>query len=68
MSEFVISKTSNGEFQFTLKAGNGHVILTSERYAAKTGCLNAVDSAKKKCSSSRGSGPNGLRHRKKQDS
>lgn len=45
--KFVVDKRSNGEFQFNLKAGNGLVILTSEGYAAKAGCLNGVDSVRK---------------------
>ena len=28
--KFVISKRSNGDFQFNLKAGNGQVILASQ--------------------------------------
>ncbi|MES2812104.1 MAG: YegP family protein [Bacteroidota bacterium] len=47
MGKFVISKRTNGEFQFNLKAGNGQVILTSEGYAAKSGCENGIESVKK---------------------
>ena len=32
--KFVISKRSNGEFQFNLKAGNGQVILASEGHSS----------------------------------
>ena len=46
MGKFVIKKRSNGEFQFNLKATNGQVILTSEGYSSKSGCLNGVDSVK----------------------
>lgn len=45
--KFVVDERSNGEFQFNLKAGNGLVILTSEGYAARAGCLNGVDSVRK---------------------
>lgn len=44
---FVISKRSNGEFQFNLKAGNGQVVLTSEGYKAKASCLDGVASVRK---------------------
>lgn len=44
---FAVSKRSNGEFQFNLKAGNGQIILSSEGYAAKASCLNGVDSVRK---------------------
>ena len=47
MGKFVISTRSNGEFQFNLKAGNGQVILTSEGYSAKAGCLNGIESVRK---------------------
>ncbi|MGB5384298.1 MAG: YegP family protein, partial [Lutimonas sp.] len=35
------------EFRFRLKAGNGQTILTSEGYAAKSGCTNGIESVKK---------------------
>lgn len=47
MGKFVISKRSNGEFQFNLKAGNGQVILSSEGYTARGGCDNGIESVKK---------------------
>ena len=46
MGKFVISKRTNGEFQFNLKADNGQVILTSEGYSAKAGCENGISSVK----------------------
>ena len=45
--KFEISKRSNGEFQFNLKAGNGQVILSSEGYSSKPNCLNGVESVRK---------------------
>ena len=48
---FVISTRSNGEFQFNLKAGNGQVILSSEGYTAKSGCLNGIESVRKNAAS-----------------
>ena len=35
MGKFVISTRKNGEFQFSLKAGNGQEILASEGYKPK---------------------------------
>jgi uncharacterized protein YegP (UPF0339 family) len=46
MGKFVITKSSNGEFYFNLKAGNGQVILTSEGYSSKTACENGIASVK----------------------
>ena len=45
--KFVISKRSNGEYQFNLKASNGQVILTSEGYKDRAGCENGIASVKK---------------------
>ena len=45
--KFEISKRSNGEFQFNLKAGNGQVILTSEGYTQMAGCTNGIESVRK---------------------
>ena len=47
MGKFVVSTRSNGEFQFTLKADNGQVILTSEGYTSKAGCSNGIESVRK---------------------
>lgn len=47
MGKFVVSKRSNGEFQFTLKADNGQVILASEGYSSKAGCDNGIESVRK---------------------
>ncbi|MBO9671803.1 MAG: YegP family protein [Sphingobacteriaceae bacterium] len=47
MGKFVITKRTNGEYQFNLKAGNGQVILTSEGYVAKSSCENGIESVKK---------------------
>lgn len=46
MGKFVITKRTNGEFQFNLKAGNGQTILTSEGYTTKAACLNGIESVK----------------------
>lgn len=47
MGKFIISKRTNGEYQFSLKAGNGQTILSSEGYSNKAGCENGIDSVKK---------------------
>ncbi|PKB18268.1 YegP family protein [Flavobacterium sp. 5] len=46
MGKFVVTKRTNGEFQFNLKAANGQIILASEGYTAKAGCLNGIESVK----------------------
>ena len=40
-------KNSKGQFMFNLKASNGRVILTSERYTSKSGAMNGIESVKK---------------------
>ena len=47
MGSFLISKRTNGEFQFVLKAGNGQVILASEGYTTKASCDNGIESVRK---------------------
>lgn len=44
--KFVLKK-SGSQFMFNLKAGNGEIIATSERYATKQGALNGIESVRK---------------------
>ena len=46
-AKFEIKSSSGGQCMFNLKAGNGEVILTSERYKAKKDCENGIGSVKK---------------------
>jgi hypothetical protein len=45
--KFVLKKTGNGKFSFTLSASNGLVILTSQAYADKSGAVSGVESVRK---------------------
>jgi len=47
MGKFVITKRTNGEFQFNLRAGNGQSILSSEGYSSKASCDNGIESVRK---------------------
>lgn len=47
MGKFVITTRKNGEFQFSLKAGNGQEILGSESYTTKAACENGIESVRK---------------------
>lgn len=47
MGKFVITTRKNGEFQFSLKAGNGQEILGSEGYSSKAACENGTESVRK---------------------
>ena len=47
MGKFEITLRKNGEYQFNLKASNGQVILTSEGYTQKAGCMNGIESVRK---------------------
>ncbi len=49
MGKFIISKRSNGHFQFLLKADNGQVLLSSQGYTLLTACENGVDAVKRNC-------------------
>ena len=46
-SKFEIKKSSNGQFHFNLKAGNGEIILSSEMYKAKGSAENGIESVRK---------------------
>jgi len=50
MGKFVITKRTNGDFQFNLKADNGQVILSSEGYSSKSNCENGIDSVRRNSS------------------
>ena len=46
MGKFVIKEVKNG-FVFSLQAGNGEVIGTSQTYSAESSCKNGVESVRK---------------------
>jgi len=45
--KFELKKASDGQYRFNLKAGNGHVILSSELYTEKRGALSGIESVKR---------------------
>ncbi|EOX3824173.1 MULTISPECIES: YegP family protein [Enterobacter] len=45
-SWFELSKSSDGQFRFVLKAGNGETILTSELYTSKSAAENGIASVR----------------------
>jgi uncharacterized protein YegP (UPF0339 family) len=42
----VVQKSSNGQYFFVLKAGNGERIAQSETYNSKAAALNGIESVK----------------------
>jgi uncharacterized protein YegP (UPF0339 family) len=50
MGKFIITKRVDGEFQFSLTAGNGETILISEGYSTKSNCQSGIDSVKRNAS------------------
>lgn len=48
--KFELKKSSNGKFFFSLLAGNGQIILSSEMYETKASALAGVESVKKNAS------------------
>lgn len=44
---FELGKSSDGQYRFILKAGNGETILTSELYKAKASAQNGIESVQK---------------------
>jgi uncharacterized protein YegP (UPF0339 family) len=49
--KFEVKAAAGGKFMFNLKAGNGQVILTSQRYADKRGALSGAESVRKHAAS-----------------
>ena len=45
-AKFEIKKSSNGQYRFNLKAGNGEVILSSEQYQSKQSAEKGIESVK----------------------
>lgn len=45
--KFVISKSSNGKFHFSLKASNGEIILQSQMYGTLADAQNGIESVRK---------------------
>ena len=45
--KFVIKKSSDGQFRFTLVASNGQVVATSETYSRKASALSTIASIQK---------------------
>jgi uncharacterized protein len=46
MAKYVIKLTTNGQYRWTLRAGNGEILITSETYVSKQSCLAGVASSK----------------------
>ena|SRR5581483_1507936 len=46
-SKYELRKSTNGQFYFNLKAGNGEKILTSETYKTKSGAEGGIESVRK---------------------
>ncbi len=44
--KFELKKSDSGKFKFSLKAGNGQVILTSQMYRTKAAAQVGIDSVK----------------------
>ena len=45
--KFEMYQDKAGAYRFRLKARNGEIIAVSERYNAKAGCLNGIDSVRR---------------------
>lgn len=46
---YELSKSSDGQFRFVLKAGNAETILTSELYKSKAAAENGIASVQSNC-------------------
>ena len=50
-SWFELSKATDGQFRFALKADNGHALLVSELYRSKDSAQGGIASVQKNCGS-----------------
>ena len=46
---FEVFKDKADEHRFRLIASNGEIVLSSEGYAAKVGCMNGIESVRENC-------------------
>jgi uncharacterized protein len=46
-ARFVIKKGTGGKFRFSLLAGNGQLVATSELYETRAACMNGIRSLKR---------------------
>lgn len=58
---FELSKSTDDQFHFVLKAGNSETILTSERYTTRAAAENGIGSVRNNCN-------NDMRYERKQSS
>jgi uncharacterized protein YegP (UPF0339 family) len=45
--KFVVKTAKNGKVHFNLKASNGQIVLTSEKYESRASALKGIESVKK---------------------
>ena len=45
-AKYDLNESSDGQYYFNLKAGNGEIILTSERYKQKASATNGIESVR----------------------
>jgi len=46
-AKYHLKKASDGQFLFNLHASNGEIVLTSERYKAKTSAVDGIESVRR---------------------
>ncbi len=49
MGNFVIKRTTKGEYYFNLKADNSQIIITSQMYSSKSDCFNDIETVRNIC-------------------
>jgi uncharacterized protein YegP (UPF0339 family) len=47
-AKFELKQTEGGQFMFNLKAGNGQIIFTSQRYQTKASAKGGIESVRKR--------------------
>lgn len=46
-AKFVLTKSTDGQFRWNLKASNGEIVATSESYKTRASALKGIESVKK---------------------
>lgn len=49
MGKYIVKKSKDHHFFFSLKASNGQIIFSSQSYSSKAACMGGIASVQKNC-------------------
>ena len=47
MAEFIIQKSTRGQFYYTFRGGNHEIVMTGEEHPSKQACQGSIDAVKR---------------------